>query len=203
MSNKLINIAILSLLLFAFSASAQEQPVVYSQTVIGIVPGNIVPKAITQSPELQSPQQAATDTPAENTTDAMLQQATSEQPKLRVQVRNNQIPLNSGLFLNYRLDAGHGVLTYFGQVKPRNLVAENIQAPLDVLFIRDDGIIAQIVPEIVMAYLPDNIGTDFPIRALLYVQAGLSAEWGIQPGHRIEHGMFNPKPLIYRVEEGK
>lgn len=203
MSNWLINIVILSLLLFAFSASAQEQPVVYSQTVIGIVPGNIVPKAITQSPELQSPQQAATDTPTENTTDAMLQQATSEQPKLRVQVRNNQIPLNSGLFLNYRLDAGHGVLTYFGQAKPRNLVAENIQAPLDVLFIRDDGIIAQIVPEIVMAYLPDNIGTDFPIRALLYVQAGLSAEWGIQPGHRIEHGMFNPKPLIYRVEEGK
>lgn len=177
---------------------------VYSQTVIGIVPGNIVPKAITQSPELQSPQQPASDTPQESdTTEMILQQATSEQRKLRVQVRNNQIPLNSGLFLSYRLDAGHGVLTYFGQAKPRQLIAENIRAPLDVLFIRDDGIVAQIVPEIVMAYLPDNIGADFPIRALLYMQAGLSAEWGIQPGYRIEHGMFNPKPLIYRVEEGK
>lgn len=194
---------IISLALLSFPAFAQEQPVVYSQTVIGIVPGNTVPKAITQSPELQSPQEDAADSSVSNATNMMLQQATSEKLKLRVQVRNNQIPLNSGLFLNYRLDAGHGVLTYFGQAKPRVLVAENIQAPLDVLFIRDDGIVAQIVPEIVMAYLPDNIGTDFPIRALLYMQAGLAGEWGIQPGYRIEHGMFNPKPLIYRVEEGQ
>lgn len=203
MVNRLLNCILFILCITASNAWAQEQPVVYSQTIIGIVPGSTVPKAITQSPTLQSPQEDASDTKPTDATDMMLEQATAEKLKLRVQVRNHQIPLDSGLFLSYRLDAGHGVLTYFGQAKPRQLIAENIRAPLDVLFIRDDGIVAQIVPEIVMAYLPDNIGTDFPIRALLYMQAGLSAEWGIQPGYRIEHGMFNPKPLIYRVEEGK
>lgn len=201
--NKLLFIALFALSFSASFVMAQEQPVVYSQTVIGIVPGTTVPKSISQSPELQTPPEEATDAAIADATDAMLAQATAEKMKLRVQVRNDQIPLDSGLFLSYRLDAGHGVLTYFGQAKPRELVAERINAPLDVLFIRDDGIIAQIIPQIVMAYLPDNIGVDFPVRALLYMQGGLAAEWGIRPGYRVEHGMFNPKPLIYKVEEGK
>lgn len=192
-------------------ATAQEsQPVVFSQTIIAIVPGTTVPKAITQSPALQTPAEAPSENaePSDNSAlstdaNAMLNQAiaTAEIPKLRVQVRNNQVPLDSGLFLSYRTDAGHGVLTYFSQAAPRPLVAENIQRPLDVLFIREDGIIAQIMPQIVLAHLPEDIRVDFPVQALLYMEAGLTAEWGIQPGYRIEHGMFKPKPLIYKVEE--
>ena len=177
------------------SAQAQEQPVVYSQTIIALVPGTTVPKAISQSPALQSP--------PEDASEQILEDATvfAQKPTLRVQVRNEQIPLNRGLFTSYRLDAGHGVLTYFNSAEPRRLLAENIHTPLDALFVRDDGIIAQIMPEIVMAYLPEDISVDFPLRALLFMEAGLAAEWGIQPGYRIEHGMFNPKPLIYKVEE--
>lgn len=185
---------------------AQDQPVVYSQTIIGIVPGDTVPKAITQSPALQTPPEDASDEPkanGESLSDQMLTQATAQKHKLRVQVRSEQIPLERGLYTNYRLDAGHGVLTYFSQATPRDLIAESIPKPLDVLFIRDDGIIAQIVPEIVLAYLPEDIPVDFPVRALLFMEAGLAAEWGVRPGYRIEHGMFNPKPLIYRVEEGQ
>lgn len=183
------------------AALAQEQPVIYSQTVIALVPGTTVPKAITQSPELQSPPEDASADLAEQ----MLAEATAlaQKPTLRVQVRREQIPLDQGLFTNYRLDAGHGVLTYFNRAEPRRLLAENIHTPLDVLFIRDDGIIAQIVPEIVMAYLPEDMEVDFPVRALLFLEAGRAAEWGIRPGYRVEHGMFNPKPLIYKVEETK
>lgn len=186
----------------ALPAQAQEQPVVYSQTIIALVPGTVVPKAVSQSPSLQSPQEDASEKTPPNETGEMLAQATAPKLTLRVQVRGDQIALNRGLFTNYRLDAAHGVLTYFNRAEPRDLVAENIHKPLDVLFIRDDGIVAQIVPEIVMAYLPDDISVDFPVRALLFMEAGRAAEWGIQPGYRVEHGMFNPKPLIYKVEDG-
>lgn len=189
-----------------------DQPVVYSQTVIAIVPGSTVPKAISQSPELQSPAQEEQEEPAEQPEEA--ESATADikdslatqakQPArmtLRVEVRGAQIPVNSGIFPHYKLDAEHGVLTYYPEAKPRRMIAENIQKPLDVMFIGDDGIIRQIIPEVAPAFIPDDIRTGFSVRALLYMQAGQAAQWAIQPGYRIEHGLFTPKPLIYTAPE--
>lgn len=179
-------------------AQSASQPVVFSQTIIGIVPGNTVPKAISQSPELQTP--AAAEDSTSDSTEQMIAAATGEKLKLRVQVRGDQIPLDRGIYTSYRLDEEHGVLTYFPDSGMRQLIAENIHKPVDVLFVREDGVIAQIVPEIVLAYLPEGIEVDFPLKALLYLNAGLAAQWNIQPGYRIEHGMFKPTPLIYKVE---
>lgn len=180
-----------------------DQPVVFSQTMIAIVPGSVVPKTLNQSPELQSQPEAAQD---ENPTEEEKKDTEAPPPaapemKLRVQVRPDQIPLDSGIFHNYTLDDGHGVLTYFADSQPRPVVAENIRNPLDILFVGDDGIIGQIIPEVVPAYLSETIEVTFPLRALLYIQAGLAEKWGIQPGYRIEHGMFKPKPLIYTAPE--
>lgn len=198
-----------SICLFSSSANAQmisgEQPVIYSKTVIALVPGYAIPKTISQSPELQGELKAETVTP--ESTPETQEGASTEADKpakqtplrhtINVQVRPNQIRLDSGMINNYALDDNNAVLTYFTVAEPRSLLAENIQKPLDILFIRDDGTIVQIVPEVIPAYLPDDIGTDFPLRALLYLKAGLAEAWGIEPGYRIEHGMFNPKPIIY------
>jgi len=230
----------------SYSASAQvisDQPVVYSQTIISVVPGSKVPKTLGQSPKVQAsaeilqedaPEEGADEaTPAsdveaepiaENTDEGATQgvkdmllneekdtsEAVVNQPaaiaqtrEFRVQVRGAQIPIDQGLFINYKLDAGHAVLTYFPDSRPRSVVGENIQKPLDIWFIREDGVIAQIVPEVVPAYLSEPIDVTFPLRALLFTQAGLSAEFGIEPGYRIEHGMFRPKPLIYTTPENE
>lgn len=205
------------------------QPIVFSQTVIAIVPGNAVPKTISQSPMLQTPldsagreseETTATEdsgggneaSPAEDLifTPEVKPKGASDDAKaslkanalapemtLRVKVRGQQIPMNQGLITNYRLDTEHGVLTYFPTAEPREMIAENIQEPLDILFIREDGVIAQLMPEVIPAYLPQSVEVDFPLRALLYIQAGLAETLGISPGFRIEHGMFKPKPLIY------
>lgn len=183
-----------------------NQPVVFSQTMIAIVPGSVVPKTLTQSPELQTPPEAAeAEQKNESATDAVKdvleQQHAMPKVTLRVQVRPDQIPLESGIFHNFTLDAAHGILTYFPDAFPREVVAENIQKPLDILFVRDDGVIAQIIPQVVPAYLSEDIQVKFPLRALLYIQAGLAEQWGVQPGYRIEHGMFKPKPLIYTAPE--
>jgi uncharacterized protein len=196
-------------------ASAQvlsDRPVIYSQTMISIVPGSTVPSPQTQSPDLQAAedtvqQNAPADAePAAESATADVQNMLAQQPAaptmtLRVQVRAEQIPIDRGLLVNYPLDSEHGVLTYFADDLPRDVVAENIQKPLDMLFIRDDGIIAQIIPQVVPAYLTETISPKFRLRALLYLQAGLAEQWGIRPGFRIEHGMFRPKPLIYMAPD--
>lgn len=188
-----------------------EKPLVYSKTVIGIVPSGTIPKIIRQAPELQGAVQASQPEPetppaAESDKSKVGDKEkpplpeidqTSGKRTLTVQVRGQQIALNSGMINNYQLDDKNGVLTFFAQAEPRRVLAENIQKPVDILFINDEGMVVQIIPEVIPAYLPDDIGTDFPLRALLYIRAGAAADWGIQPGYRIEHGMFNPKPLIY------
>src|SRR5687767_12691615 len=75
-----------------------DQPVVFSQTVIAIVPGSAVPKTLNQSPELQSqPEAAQEESTTEETKEAeVAQPPIAPEMKLRVQVRPEQIPLDSG-----------------------------------------------------------------------------------------------------------
>lgn len=205
MASKLRRIALMTVGLALLGSAAQaqmisgEQPVVYSKTVIAIVPAHTIPKKISQSPELQGELKAETAQPeaSEAAQESGLPQPTAQRHTITVQIRPTQISLDSGMINNYILDRNNAVLTYFTVAEPRSLLAENIQKPLDILFVRDDGTIVQIVPEVIPAYLPDDVGTDFPLRALLYLEAGLAESWGIEPGYRIEHGMFNPKPIIY------
>lgn len=246
MQRNLLKTLCFALLLSAsFQAEAQvisDQPVVYSQTVIAIVPGSKVPKTLDQSPLLQSPPQEAEiaddaaaneaeegteESPAaegeaedaesdvqddaeaqaeasgttESIKDMLAKQPLPPTITFRVQVRPDQIPLDSGIFTNYKLDANNAVLTYYAEASPKVIHAESVQKSLDILFVRDDGVIAQIIPEVVPAYLTEEIEVTFPLRALLYVEAGLTETLGITPGYRIEHGMFRPKPLIYTAPE--
>jgi uncharacterized membrane protein (UPF0127 family) len=196
---------------------SDQQPIVFSQTYIAIVPGSVVPKTPAQSPELQGTmdsiansgesKEAQSET-AEAEAIADAKNALEQQPLIpkitvRVQVRPDQIPLDKGIFHNYKLDVEHGVLTYFSDAFPRDIVAENIQKPLDILFVDNEGIVRQIMPEVVLAYLAEDVRIAFPLRALLYLEAGLSGKLGIQPGFRIEHGMFRPKPLVYTTPNGQ
>ena len=194
-------------------------PVIHSKTVITIMPKGSVPKPVmvrddSAAPELQKPVEQAPVNPDEEKLDqepkaqedgeASADEAEPEAKpapaaplaKLEVQVRREQLPLNNGIYTKYHLDASHGVLTYFVQAEPRTLSAENLYEPIDILFIRDDGIIAQIMPNIMLAYLSDDVQVDFPVRAYLYVQAGVADSYGLKPGDRIEHGMFTPSPML-------
>lgn len=176
-------------LLFAFPVAAGEAPVVFSKTVIIIAP--------------KTPTLVLKEEPNPTSAGNIDQKIAALPPsaptrKLEVSVRPHQVPLDQGLFTTYPLDQDHGVLTYFPTTEGNALTAEYIQEPLDVLFVRDDGVIAQIIPNIILTSMTDDLTADFPVRALLFIQAGLSEHWGIAPGDRIQHGMFTPKPTILK-----
>lgn len=199
-------------------AQTNDQPVIFSNTAITIVPKGTVPKPVTlrddsSAPEGQNPiartpvnddedaeQDVSTD--KENSKDEAEPDGSAESPtiaplaKMEVQVRRDQLPLDNGIYTKYQMDETHGVLTYFAEPAPRILAAENIYEPIDILFIRDDGIIAQIMPNIMLAYLSDEVQVDFPVRGYLYVKAGVVKHYGLKPGDRIEHGMFTPSPVV-------
>ncbi len=218
------------LLINTANAQTSDRPVVFSKTVLTIVPGKAIPapadpsKLNSDAILLEEAAAAAIPPEAETTVgnapitqepkrpigNPQVQPETVEAPppaeinykaKLEVKVRPHQVPLDSGLFTKYQLDATHALLTYFTESQPYTLTAENIYEPVDVLFIRNDGVIVQAVPEIMLAYLPETIESDDAIRAMLYLQGGLSTQLGIAPGDRVQHGMFTPRPQIQKVKE--
>lgn len=192
---------IVMLLCFGYGNAYADQPVIYSKTVINIIPANTAPAADTDNTPTEETLQTEGEEPSAE--EEKLKEAVKPVVKipLQVEVRNAQIPVDSGMLTNYLLDREHGVITYFSAADQHTLRPELIYKQTDVLFIRDDGIIIQVVPEVMLAYLAEDITADYPIRALLFLEAGFAQRWGITPGSRIEHGMFTPRPTIQKASD--
>ncbi len=78
------------------------------------------------------------------------------------------------------------------------LHATSIYAPMDVVFITPEGVIAQIVPKLVLNNLSGTVASPKPLRAFLLLGAGDAAQLDIQPGDRVEHPLFQPGPKVQR-----
>ena len=96
---------------------------------------------------------------------------------------------SQGLMFRERLDADQGMLFDFGRTAPVTMWMRNTFIPLDMLFIAADGRIARIVAD--TEPLSDAvIGSGGPVRAVLELPAGTSAERGIAVGDRVVHTIF-------------
>jgi uncharacterized protein len=94
-----------------------------------------------------------------------------------------------GLMFRESLDADQGMLFDFGDTVPVTMWMRNTLIPLDMLFIDADGRIARIVAD--TEPLSDAvIGSGDPVRAVLELAAGTSAELGIAVGDRVVHPIF-------------
>jgi uncharacterized membrane protein (UPF0127 family) len=94
-----------------------------------------------------------------------------------------------GLMFRDSLDEDRGMLFDFGRTARVTMWMRNTYIPLDMLFIEDDGAIARIVAN--TEPLSDAvIGSGGPVRAVLELPAGTSADLGIEVGDRVIHPMF-------------
>jgi uncharacterized membrane protein (UPF0127 family) len=94
-----------------------------------------------------------------------------------------------GLMFRDSLDPDRGMLFDFGRDAPVTMWMRNTYVPLDMLFIEADGRIARIVAD--TEPLSDAvIGSGGPVRAVLELRAGTTAELGIEVGDHVVHPMF-------------
>ena len=94
-----------------------------------------------------------------------------------------------GLMFRERLEADQGMLFDFGRTAPVTMWMRNTFIPLDMLFIDGDGRVARIVAD--TEPLSDAvIGSGGPVRAVLELPAGTSAERGIAVGDHVVHPIF-------------
>ena len=87
------------------------------------------------------------------------------------------------------LAADAGMLFDFGSSEKVAMWMKNTLIPLDMLFIKPGGIIANIASgttPLSLAPVPSN----GPVRGVLELKAGTAARLGIRPGDRVLHPIF-------------
>jgi len=95
-----------------------------------------------------------------------------------------------GLMFRESLADDHGMLFDFGRPQPVAMWMRNTLIPLDILFIRSDGRISRIARD--AQPLSDRVlESGEPVRAVLELRGGLTAERDIEPGDRIIHPLFD------------
>lgn len=94
-----------------------------------------------------------------------------------------------GLMFRKSLAADAGMLFDFGAPGRVAMWMKNTLIPLDMIFIKPGGIIANIASGTVpLSLVP--VPSNGPVRGVLEVRAGTAARLGIRPGDRVLHPIF-------------
>ena len=91
-----------------------------------------------------------------------------------------------GLMFRQQLGPDAGMLFDFEESRPVSFWMQNTLIPLDMLFIRSDGTIANIHVN-ARPLDPTSIPSDGPVEFVLEIPGGRSAELGIEAGDTVTH----------------
>jgi uncharacterized protein len=107
----------------------------------------------------------------------------------RVEVARNDADRAQGLMYRRSMPADHGMLFDFGKVEPVAMWMQNTYLPLDMLFIRPNGVIARIAAN-TEPLSTRTIPSGEAVLSVLELNAGTAARLGVTPGDRVEHPLF-------------
>lgn len=96
----------------------------------------------------------------------------------------------TGLMYRKELADGKGMLFDFSPEQQVSMWMKNTYIPLDMIFIRADGRILRIA-ENTEPLSTKIIPSGGPTRGVLEVIAGTAKKYGIEPGDRVAHPLFN------------
>ena len=94
-----------------------------------------------------------------------------------------------GLMFVKSLPDNEGMLFVYPAPQPASMWMKNTYIPLDMIFIRADGKIANIAANATPHSL-DTIESKEPVLAVLELKGGTAAKLGIRPGVTVRHSVF-------------
>lgn len=106
--------------------------------------------------------------------------------RFEVELADNEAERGRGLMYRPRLAPDAGMLFDFGRTFVVHMWMRNTRIPLDMLFIRADGVIARIAADTV-PFSEEIITSGNPVRFVLEINAGTARRLGIRPGDRVVH----------------
>jgi len=112
--------------------------------------------------------------------------------RFAVEVMRDDAGRSRGLMFRRHMAADHGMLFDFERTELVTMWMKNTYLPLDMLFIRPDGVVSRIAADtepLSTAIIPSGS----PVSAVLELNAGTAAKLGIQAGDTIEHPLFKAR----------
>lgn len=101
-----------------------------------------------------------------------------------------------GLFSMNDVQENKGVFMIFPGPTPAPIRHQPQYAPIDIVLINQEGVIVQIIPNIVLAELDQDINPPTPILALLLLRGGTCADRFINPGDMVDYPIFKRPPTV-------
>ena len=95
-----------------------------------------------------------------------------------------------GMMGRTKLDKDKGMFFIYGEPDRRSYYMKNCLIYLDIIYIREDGRIANIIRNAVPGDESPRHSRG-PVLAVLELAGGLAKELGIRPGDRVVHSIFN------------
>lgn len=94
-----------------------------------------------------------------------------------------------GLMFREDLPESHGMLFLFDPPESVAFWMRNTPLPLDLIFVRADGVVRRVTADAV-PFSEATMPSGGPVRAVLEVNAGLAARFGIGEGAEMRHPAF-------------
>lgn len=185
MMNLLVSILLMALPHYAM---AEETPIIFARSILTILP--TAPEKLLEKEAL--PEKQSTITPPENTP--------VKPPRTTYSFTVEVIPYSAlsteGMFTQGITDQAKGALYVLPQESRLSIQGANIITPVDVLLIRADGTIANIIPSLNLSELEQAVESTVPIKAVLHLANGTVKKLDIRPLDTVEHASFTKHPEI-------
>ena len=107
------------------------------------------------------------------------------QHRFTVEVARTPEEQAMGLMYRNLLAPDRGMIFPFDSPRPASFWMRNTLIPLDMIFVRQDGSIANIAANTV-PYSEEPVTSDGPVAAVLEIPGGRAAELGIKPGDTVK-----------------
>ncbi|MFN0219259.1 MAG: DUF192 domain-containing protein [Hyphomicrobium sp.] len=120
--------------------------------------------------------------------------ASGAEPRVfTVEIAGSEQEKAVGLMFRTRLSDSEGMLFNYGRARVITMWMRNTYIPLDMLFIRADGVVHRIEAR-TEPFSDRIISSGEPVAAVLEIAGGAAERLGLNPGDRVLHPAFGSKP---------
>ena len=104
-----------------------------------------------------------------------------------------------GLMFREEMAPGHGMLFLFEPPQEVAFWMRNTPLPLDLLFVDATGTVIRVTPD-AAPFSDATMPSGGPVRAVLEINAGLAARYGLGEGAELRHPAIDPQAAVWPCE---
>ncbi|MFC0603958.1 DUF192 domain-containing protein [Winogradskyella pulchriflava] len=109
---------------------------------------------------------------------------------LDIEIADNDYETQTGLMYRTKLEANHGMLFIFPNTDYRSFYMKNTKIPLDIIYIDEDKSIVSFQKN-AKPFDETSLPSEAPAKYVLEINGGLSDEWQLEVGDKIEFDVLN------------